>query len=373
MGLLSLRRPRNPFRRKFSCCFGSPSSFGQALCLDSRHQTLREENLYNVYVRAGDVTPELAPVEPDNQGIGKARTGWTQNLLRLFYMSETGVSTPMLALKFIRSGRTAATALEQKGLTQYGVKFFAGFIQQTGVRRFINKSDGEPAMKALKDAAAKAVEGGREHRTGIAGGRPLGELRHRVGSADAQGDNCGIMGHIARDCRMKGKGKGKGRDEGKEHAKGKGKMANGAGRKGSGKSGGVKGEQKRWGYQGQCWTCGRTGHKSSECRWKVDNVVEDDAESRRSGERCESEKDDEVGRVWIVGMEDEEMICECLEQREVEEGSGCPGCRSKHSAQIREDRSDGFSGIGADRRDGFSKIRADQRDGCGRSSADGRE
>ena len=48
--------------------------------------------------------------------------------------------------------------LEQKGLTQYGVKFFAGFIQQT-VRMFINKSDGEPAMEALKDAAAKSREG----------------------------------------------------------------------------------------------------------------------------------------------------------------------------------------------------------------------
>ena len=75
-----------------------------------------------------------------------------------FYMSEGGVSTPMLALKFSRLGRMAATALEQKGLTQYGVKFFTGFIQQTGVRMFINKSDGEPAMTALKDAAAKAAE-----------------------------------------------------------------------------------------------------------------------------------------------------------------------------------------------------------------------
>ena len=64
----------------------------------------------------------------------------------------------MLALKFSRSERMAATALEQKGLTQCGVKFFAGFIQQTGVRMFINMSDGEPAMKALKEAAAKAIE-----------------------------------------------------------------------------------------------------------------------------------------------------------------------------------------------------------------------
>ena len=65
----------------------------------------------------------------------------------------------MLALKFSRSGRMAATALEQKGLTQFGVKFSAGFIQQTGVRMFIIKSDGEPVTKALKGAAAKALEG----------------------------------------------------------------------------------------------------------------------------------------------------------------------------------------------------------------------
>ena len=65
----------------------------------------------------------------------------------------------MLALKIQQVRQVAATTLEQKGLTQYGVKFFAGFIQQTGVRMFINKCDGEPAMKALKDAAAKALEG----------------------------------------------------------------------------------------------------------------------------------------------------------------------------------------------------------------------
>ena len=41
-----------------------------------------------------------------------------------FHMSEGGVSTPMLALESSRSGRMAATALEQKGLTRYEVKFF---------------------------------------------------------------------------------------------------------------------------------------------------------------------------------------------------------------------------------------------------------
>ena len=66
-------------------------------------------------------------------------------------MSEAGVAALMLALKFSRSGRIAATALEQG-------EVLAGFIQHTGVRRFINKSDGELAMKSLKDAAAKALE-----------------------------------------------------------------------------------------------------------------------------------------------------------------------------------------------------------------------
>ena len=58
-----------------------------------------------------------------------------------------GVATPMLASRFIKSGRVTATTLEQKGLTQ------------TGVRKFINKSDEEVALKAFKDAAAKVREG----------------------------------------------------------------------------------------------------------------------------------------------------------------------------------------------------------------------
>ena len=38
---------------------------------------------------------------------------------------------------------------------------------------FINKSDGEPAMNALKDATAKGPRRSREHCTRIASGRPL--------------------------------------------------------------------------------------------------------------------------------------------------------------------------------------------------------
>ena len=71
-------------------------------------------------------------------------------------MSTDEKSVPMLALKFFRSGRAAATALENKGLTEFGVKLFAGFIWQTGVKRFLTCSDGENAMEALKEAAASA-------------------------------------------------------------------------------------------------------------------------------------------------------------------------------------------------------------------------
>ena len=103
-----------------------------------------------------------------------------------FYMSEGGVSTPMLALKLSRSGTMAATALEQKGLTQYRVKFF--FIQQTGVRMFINKSDGEPAMKALKDAAAKALEGveGISQESPVGGHQANGVIESTVRTLKAQ-------------------------------------------------------------------------------------------------------------------------------------------------------------------------------------------
>ena len=95
-----------------------------------------------------------------------------------------------------------------------------------------------------------------------------------------------MMGHFARDCRTRSKGEGKGKDEGKGYGKGKGKTMKGTERKGAGKSGrfkGERGEQNDRGYQGQCWSCGKIGHKSSECRWGVDNVDDDDDELGGSG------------------------------------------------------------------------------------------
>ena len=51
-----------------------------------------------------------------------------------FYMNDDEQSMPMLALKFSRSKRIAATALPYKGVTEYAVKAFARRIQSTGVR-----------------------------------------------------------------------------------------------------------------------------------------------------------------------------------------------------------------------------------------------
>ena len=69
--------------------------------------------------------------ETDNQGIGKARTGWIQNL----YMSEAGVTTQVLALKFNRSGRVAATALEHEVLCRLHSADRSAKVHQLECRR----------------------------------------------------------------------------------------------------------------------------------------------------------------------------------------------------------------------------------------------
>ena len=101
----------------------------------------------------------------------------------------------------------------------------------------------------------------------------------------------------------------KGKDEGKGYGKGKGKTMKGTRSKRCKQVRTPQGRTRRTndrGYQGRCWSCGKTGHTSSECRWRVVSVDDDDHEvdsysSRRSGDQPESEKDSDVGGVWIVG------------------------------------------------------------------------
>ena len=119
--------------------------------------------------------------------------------------------------------------------------------------------------------------------------------------------NCGLMGHIAKECRGKGKVKGEGKDGGKGYTKGKRMADNGRqdGLKFGGYKGGAAGSPRAEGYQGRCWTCGNLGHKSSECRWGVAGVVEEDADCRKSGCQPASEEDGEVGSAGIVGNVEE--------------------------------------------------------------------
>ena len=98
--------------------------------------------------------------------------------------------------------------------------------------------------------------------------------------------NCGGFGHIASQCREKGKGKG---------GKGKGKDGKGGGREVA------KGKSK--GYLGTCWTCGKVGHKAWECRQtKSANGVEDNGEEEEEEEHEQQTK--VLGGIWKIGAVD---------------------------------------------------------------------
>jgi hypothetical protein len=105
---------------------------------------------------------------------------------------------------------------------------------------------------------------------------------------------CEGWGHMSRECPTQSKGKGKGKST---YSKGDGKAGKGAA-KGGGKSGKgpIKGGGK--GYQGECWKCGKVGHKSAEC-WgsggmQVDAVTEEDDQAEIA----------DVGGVWMIGAVD---------------------------------------------------------------------
>ena len=97
---------------------------------------------------------------------------------------------------------------------------------------------------------------------------------------------CQGYGHMARECPPKAKGKGAAKGGGKGATKGgvKGGQSRNQRRKWQGRGKGygkghgvVKGTGKGCGYHGQCWICGRIGHKSAECNVYVVGDVEQEA------------------------------------------------------------------------------------------------
>ena len=73
-----------------------------------------------------------------------------------------------------------------------------------------------------------------------------------------------------------------------------------------------------------------------------DDVGSHSSSSRRSGEPPESERDSDVGGVWIVGnveeLEDEEAMSEGSEYCEREESTGRPECRSMGTNSCKSTR-----------------------------------
>ncbi|CAK0904033.1 unnamed protein product, partial [Prorocentrum cordatum] len=73
-----------------------------------------------------------------------------------FFMSTDETSAPHLIIKSSRSGRLYATSIPAKGVAEYSVRFFGNTVHGNGLKKYINHSDNEPALVALKEAAAKS-------------------------------------------------------------------------------------------------------------------------------------------------------------------------------------------------------------------------
>ena len=100
---------------------------------------------------------------------------------------------------------------------------------------------------------------------------------------------CGGTGHPARMCPTKGggeKGLGKGFG-GKGFGKQQSPGGKGYGGKGFSGGAGFNREQPKGfgkGYQGNCFNCGKRGHKSAECRSRPANLVESEGDGQEPAE-----------------------------------------------------------------------------------------
>ena len=104
---------------------------------------------------------------------------------------------------------------------------------------------------------------------------------------------CEGWGHFARECPSVTHGTAKGSAKGSDKGKGKGQKGDG---KGKGQKGDGKGSGKSGGFKGSCYTCGKQGHRSSECRSRNANAVEEYPE--------EQEEIAPVGGLWMIAAVD---------------------------------------------------------------------
>jgi hypothetical protein len=126
---------------------------------------------------------------------------------------------------------------------------------------------------------------------------------YEIDAVNTQCYACGGWGHTSRECPSR---HGKGGDKGK----GKGNFNGKGGGKDSGKGGkdGGKGKSSGKGYQGTCFTCGKTGHKAWECRSGARRVgavdeedADDDDDHDKTPDKTVATGHVEINTVWSVG------------------------------------------------------------------------
>ena len=66
---------------------------------------------------------------------------------------EVEGTMPVLNIKDVWTGKVAAEIVPRKGNNEYAIEVVTEFIKRTGYKRIILKSDQEPSIMALKDAA----------------------------------------------------------------------------------------------------------------------------------------------------------------------------------------------------------------------------
>ena len=123
-------------------------------------------------------------------------------------------------------------------------------------------------------------------------------------SANTKCHRCGGFGHLARECATEAKGGQKGGGKGDwQKGGGKGQWSKG---KGKDAQPTPKGKGKSKGYQGACWKCGKTRHKSAEC-WNAKAFSVEEGESEEPIEDIEAQEGN-VESFWLVAGVDKKIV-----------------------------------------------------------------
>ena len=181
---------------------------------------------------------------------------------------------------------SVSSMIKLAALTEMVPEEIQQFIYQTVDEADMTYEKMRDKVLAWTSNRAAAVQDVLEHIGHVQEDHPEGydEEGYEIHSMTMQCYSCGGKGHPARLCPSKGQGKGGGGFGGGFGKGGKGdKGGKGGGKGGGGKGAWIPGEGGGGkGYQGDCWQCGKKGHKAAGCRSalaaasKTDIVQEED-------------------------------------------------------------------------------------------------